>query len=134
MLTIRLQRVGKKNQAAFRIVVADKLRAPEKKIVENLGSYNPRTKEFAIKDEARLKYWIEQHVEVSPSAHNLLVEKGKLKADKVKAWRPKVKPAEAAPAAPAAAAPTDAPVETTADLPADEAGASAKAEEPAPTQ
>lgn len=100
MLTIRLQRVGKKNQAAFRIVVADKLRAPEKKIVENLGFYNPRTKEFGIKDETRLQYWISQHVEISPTANNLLVSKGMLTGDKVKAWRPKAKakaevPAEA---------------------------------------
>ncbi len=114
MLTIRLQRVGKKNQAAFRIVVADKLRAPEKKIVENLGSYNPRTKEFAIKDEQRLQYWIGQHVEMSPTMHNLLIDKGMLQGEKVKAWRPKPK---ATTEAPAAAPETAKPEETKSETP-----------------
>lgn len=96
MLTIRLQRVGKKNQAVFRIVLAEKQRAVKKQFVELLGHYNPRSKEFGIKDEARLKYWISQHVEISPTVHNLLIDKGLLTGTKVKAWRPKAKAATAA--------------------------------------
>jgi|SRR3989338_2440569 len=96
MLTIRLQRVGRTNQAAFRIVLAEKHRAASKKVVEVLGHYDPRTKEFGLKDPERLKYWVAQHVELSPTAHNLLVTKGLVEGKKVKAWRPKPKPAEAA--------------------------------------
>ncbi|KKW29550.1 MAG: 30S ribosomal protein S16 [Parcubacteria group bacterium GW2011_GWA2_52_8] len=95
MLTIRLQRVGRTNQAAFRIVLAEKHRAASKKVVEVLGHYDPRTKEFGLKDPERLKYWVAQHVELSPTAHNLLVTKGLVEGKKVKAWRPKPKPAEA---------------------------------------
>lgn len=91
MLTIRLQRVGRRNQAAFRVVLAEKHRHVKKKAVEILGHYDPKTKELGIKDEERVKYWIGQHVEVSPSVHNLFVEKGLLQGEKVKAWRPKVK-------------------------------------------
>jgi len=93
MLTIRLQRVGRRNQAAFRIVLAEKHRHVKKKAVEILGHYNPRTKEFGIKDEEKLKYWIGQHVEVSPTVHNLFIEKGLVTGDKVKSWRPKIKKA-----------------------------------------
>jgi len=102
MLTIRLQRVGKKNQAAFRIVLAEKQRAVKKMVQEFLGHYNPRTKEFAIKSQERLDYWIGQHVKLSPTVHNLLITKGLMKGEKIKSWRPKVKAAEAA-AAPAQA-------------------------------
>lgn len=95
MLTIRLQRTGRKNQASFRIVLAEKYRAASKKVVEILGHYNPRTKEFGVKDQERLNYWITQHAELSPTVHNLFVSKGLLNLPKVKAWKPKQKPAEA---------------------------------------
>ncbi len=112
MLIIRLQRTGKKNAADFRIVLAQKTASAKKKFVEVLGSYNPRLKVFAIKSEERLKYWIAQQVEVSPTVHNLLVSKNLLDAKKVKAFSTPKKPAEPV----AAAAPTaSAPVEATAD-------------------
>jgi small subunit ribosomal protein S16 len=121
MLTLRLQRTGTKNKASFRIVLTEAHRAAGKKALEVLGHYNPRRKDFAIKDEERLKYWIGQHVSMSPTVHNLLVEKKMLDGKKVKAWQPPKKevPAAppvtqaAAPAAPAAETPaTEAPVET----------------------
>jgi len=89
MLIIRLQRVGKKNQAAFRVVLAEKHRAAKKKAVEILGHYNPRTKVFGVRDPARVKYWIEQHVQVSDTVRNLLIDKELMTGKKVKAWRPK---------------------------------------------
>lgn len=107
MLTIRLQRTGTKNRPTFRIVLAQAHHSATKRFVEVLGHYNPRSKDFGIKDEARLKYWIGQHVQLSPTVHNLLVEKKLLDAKKTKAWQPKKKEkaeGEAAPAAPAAAA------------------------------
>ncbi|GAC1412944.1 MAG: hypothetical protein NVSMB66_3590 [Candidatus Doudnabacteria bacterium] len=121
MLTIRLQRTGKKNHSHFRVVLAEKTAHVSKKIQEVLGSYNPHSKEFVVKNAEKLKYWIDQNVQISPSAHNLLVTKGHLQAEKVKAFNtPKVeKPAEAAPVAEASA-----PVEaTTSEQPAAEAAA-----------
>ena len=116
MLTIRLQRVGRKNQPIFRIVLAEKHRAATKITVEALGLYNPQNKEFSIKED-RLKYWLAQHVELSPTVHNLLVTQKLLSEKKVHAWQPKrkpastaAKPAEAVAAAPAPAA--EAPAET----------------------
>ncbi|OGE74018.1 MAG: 30S ribosomal protein S16 [Candidatus Doudnabacteria bacterium RIFCSPHIGHO2_02_FULL_42_25] len=101
MLTLRLQRTGTKNRPTFRIVLAESYRAAGKKAIEVLGHYNPRNKEMGIKDQERLQYWIKQHVALSPTVHNLLVEKKFLDAKKVKAWRPKVTekaPENAAPA------------------------------------
>ena len=110
MLIIRLQRTGSKNRPAFRLVLAEKEKSASKKFQEVLGHYNPRLKQFGLKSEERLKYWISQNVAMSPTAHNLLVEKKLLDAKKVKAWRPKKKegaeaPQEAVPAAEAQSAP-----------------------------
>jgi len=120
MLIIRLQRTGKKNQADFRIVLAEKEAPVNKKITEVLGSYNPRKKTFQIKEE-RLKYWLGQKVSLSETAHNLLVTKGLLDAKKVKAFNIPKKPAEPAAEKPAE---TSAPVET----PAEAAEATAEVE------
>lgn len=86
MLTIRLQRTGKRNQADFRIVLAEKAAPVNKKIVEVLGSYNPRKKLFRVKSEERLQYWLGQKVAVSPTVHNLFVTNKVLEGGKVKAF------------------------------------------------
>jgi len=128
MLTMRLQRVGKKNQPSYRIVLAEKHRAATKKVVELLGHYNPRTKKFGIKNEERLKYWVSQHVELSPTLRNLLITKGLLTGEKVKAWRPKTKPA------PAGEVPAKAGIPESAKQAQPAAPTAAKAEEPAATE
>ena len=75
MLTIRLQRTGTKNKSAFRIVLTEAHRAASKKVLEVLGHYNPRLKQFGIKDAEKLNYWLGKHVSVSPTVYNLLVDK-----------------------------------------------------------
>lgn len=144
MLIIRLQRTGKKNAADFRVVLAQKTASAKKKFVEVLGSYNPRLKVFAIKSEERLKYWIAQKVEISPTVHNLLVSKNLLDAKKVRAFNTPKKPAEPAAATPAAdvkaeaspaAEPASASAEATADKPVEMPVAEpAAAEAPAPAE
>jgi small subunit ribosomal protein S16 len=120
MLTIRLQRTGKKNQADFRIVLAEKESPVKKKFLEVLGSYNPRKKDFRIKEE-RAKYWIGQRIEMSPTVHNLFVTKGLLQGAKVKAFNTPKKPVESAPAPESAVAekseaPVAAPTEATPEV------------------
>jgi small subunit ribosomal protein S16 len=95
MLTIRLQRTGTKNRASFRLVLAESYRAAGKQALEVLGHYNPRSKDFAIKDQERLSHWLGKHVAVSPTVYNLLVEKKLVTGKKVKAWQPKKKDAAA---------------------------------------
>ncbi len=126
MLTIRLQRTGKKNQADFRIVLAEKEAPVQKKFTEVLGSYNPRKKNFQVKEE-RVKYWLGQRVELSETVHNLFVTKGLVEGKKVKAFTIPKKPVEAAPASAPAAAETPAAVEAPAETPAPEAAAAPEA-------
>ncbi|MBI2355917.1 MAG: 30S ribosomal protein S16 [Candidatus Doudnabacteria bacterium] len=113
MLIIRLQRIGSKSRPEFRIVLAESLRASGKKFLEILGNYNPRTKNFSIKNQERLKAWIDKNISMSPTVRNLFVEKQLVAGKKVKAWAPKKKEtpetqptAQPAPAAESKPAPT----------------------------
>ncbi len=130
MLTIRLQRAGKKNHSHFRVVLAEKTSHVSKKFQEILGSYNPHNKELVVKNAEKLQYWIDQNINISPTVHNMLVTKGILKADKVKAFnipkkpveavKPEATPAAEAPKAETAteeAVPTENAVETPAEAP-----------------
>mgnify|MGYP001601604409 CR=1 FL=1 len=105
MLTIRLQRVGKKNQPAFRLILTEKKNPVKGKFQEILGSYNPRLKTKSLKGE-RIKYWLSKGAQLSATAHNLLVNEGIITAKKVKAWRPKKKEQTEQKPAPAEAKPS----------------------------
>jgi small subunit ribosomal protein S16 len=81
MLTIKLQRIGKKHQPSYRLVTAvkkSKMAAPP---VEDLGSYNPRTKTGAFKKE-RVLHWLSVGAQSTVTAHNLLVSHGVVSAPK----------------------------------------------------
>ena len=126
MLIIRLQRTGKKNQADFRIVLAEKTAPVEKKFAEVLGTYNPRKKTFVVKQD-RVKYWLDQHVALTPTVNNLFVTHGVLSGSKVKAFSVPKKPA---PAAAAEGKPAEPAAEQAAATPAGQA----PSEQPAPVQ
>ena len=126
MLVIRLTRIGKRNQPAYRVVLADKKRAVKGKFQEILGNYNPRLKTKALKAE-RIQYWLSKGAQASPTVHNLLVSEKIINAAKVKAWRPKKK--AAGEAKPAAAG--EQPKEVKAEAPAQTAPAEIPAAVPA---
>ena len=44
MLSIRMRRVGSKKKPYFRVVVTEARSARESSFVENVGTYNPRSK------------------------------------------------------------------------------------------
>ncbi len=90
MLRIRLSRGGKKNNAQFRVTVADGHRAPSGKFIEILGHYNPHTKEKVFKAE-RIQHWISKGAQPSATVHNLLIEAGVITGEKVTSWKPKKK-------------------------------------------
>ena len=76
MLMIRLQRIGRRNDAAFRIAVLEKARAARAgRVVEALGSYNPKTKAFTL-DETRAKEWMAHGAEPTDTLRNLFIAKG----------------------------------------------------------
>lgn len=75
MLTIRFNRTGKRNRASFRIVLQEHTKAPGKRHVEILGSYDPHKKTTILKKD-RILYWMSQGVKPSDVVHNLLVREG----------------------------------------------------------
>ena len=82
MLMIRLQRVGRRNHAEYRVVVTESTRAPKAgNYVEIVGSYNPHKNELVCKDD-RIKHWMSVGAQVSDTVHNLLVNKGLIEGKK----------------------------------------------------
>lgn len=80
---IRFQRIGRRNDPAFRILVLEKTSGPKAgTYVEHIGSYNPKTKDFKIVED-RLKHWMSVGAQVSPSLFNLLVNKKILTGTKI---------------------------------------------------
>ena len=83
MLTIRLFRVGRKNQAAFKIVVTDKRNAASRgRFVEEVGFYNPLTKQRNLKGD-RVKYWMSVGAKPSDTVHNMLITDGVIEGKKI---------------------------------------------------
>jgi small subunit ribosomal protein S16 len=82
MLAIKLQRIGKKHQPSYRIVVAEKRSKMAAPPVEDLGSFNPFTKKATVKKE-RISYWISKGAQATATTHNLLVKEGVLESKKV---------------------------------------------------
>jgi len=126
--------VGRKNDAAFRIVVIEHTAGPNSgKNVEHVGSYNPKTKALTLKKD-RVEYWMSVGAKASDSVHNLLVKEGIIEGSKknvlpkkspiVKEVEEKEEEAAPAPEAPvegeAPAAEEAAPVEEEAAAPAEE--------------
>jgi small subunit ribosomal protein S16 len=73
MLMMRLQRVGRKNDPSFRIVVTDKRTGPKSdKHIDRLGSYNPKMNQIQI-DVEKAKEWLAKGVQPSDTVHNILV-------------------------------------------------------------
>jgi small subunit ribosomal protein S16 len=129
MLMIRFQRIGRRNDPAFRIAVLEKTAGPKAgKYVDLVGTYNPKTKAVTLKPEA-IKDWITKGAQVSPSLHNLLVKQGVLEGEKKAAVSKKnlEKNVEKNKAAEAAAAAAAAPAPAAEEAPAEEAAEAAPA-------
>ncbi len=110
MLKIRLQRVGKKKQAHYKIVVMEHTRKTTGKYLELLGWYNPHTSEISV-DEEKLKRQLSNGAKMSATINNLLINKGVIKGKKMTSWKPKkrsVKEETAPVAAPAVKKPEEA--------------------------
>lgn len=82
MLVIRFQRIGRKNDPAFRIVVTEKRSKPKATGIELLGSFRPKTKETRINRE-RILYWLMHGAKASARVHNLLASAGVISAKKI---------------------------------------------------
>jgi small subunit ribosomal protein S16 len=123
---MRLQRIGKKGQAYFRIIVTEHTKKPQGEYLELLGSYDPHKKTLLTKKD-RIEHWISKGVQLSPTVNNLLVNNKIISAPKMLSWKPKVTEKPAAPAP----APKEAKVEAPKEVPAPAPEAEAPAEVPA---
>jgi len=83
MLTLKLSRRGKKKQPSYRLIVTDKKKDPQGRFKEDLGFYNPQTKQFGFKKE-RIRYWLGKGAKATVTVHNLLVKEKIIEAAKKK--------------------------------------------------
>ncbi|MFZ2049219.1 MAG: 30S ribosomal protein S16 [Minisyncoccia bacterium] len=80
---MRLQRVGRKHEPSFRLVLTDSKNSTKSgKFKEILGSYDPRKSVDLLKTD-RIKHWLEKGIAVTGSVHNLLVNHKVLSTKKV---------------------------------------------------
>lgn len=84
MLKIRLQRVGRKHEPVFRLVLTDsKNSAKSGRFLEVLGNYDARRGEKIALGEERIKYWISKGALASGTVHNILVDKKIISGKKI---------------------------------------------------
>ena len=75
MLMIRLQRVGRKNDPSFRVVVVDSRESAKTgKVIEVVGSHDSRARRTELKAE-RINHWLSLGAKTSNTVNNLLVKK-----------------------------------------------------------
>jgi small subunit ribosomal protein S16 len=72
MLTIRMQRTGRKGHAMFRVVVQDSRQTPTSgKLVAHLGNYDPHSKTLNL-DKEKAAFYLEHGAQPSERAARLL--------------------------------------------------------------
>lgn len=73
---MRLQRVGRKNDPSYRLVVVDKRESVASgNNIDHIGSYSPKLGVIEI-DAEKAKHWLSQGVQPSVTVYNMLVSKG----------------------------------------------------------
>lgn len=82
MLKIRLQRVGRKHEPSFRLVLTDSKNSTKSgRFAEVLGNYDPRKTAEAFKPD-RIKHWLSLGAGMTGSVNNLLIKKGIIRGKK----------------------------------------------------
>ncbi|MDJ1645489.1 30S ribosomal protein S16 [Mycoplasma phocimorsus] len=74
MVKLRLRRGGKKFYPVYKLVAIDARKARDGEFIEDLGSYNPHTKELTFKEE-RVKSWLDEGAQPTATFKNLLKSK-----------------------------------------------------------
>lgn len=76
---IRLKRVGRKHLPVYRVAAMDGRRARDSKVIEELGSYDPRNAQAekqAILNKERIEYWLSVGAQPSDTVADLLRKHG----------------------------------------------------------
>jgi small subunit ribosomal protein S16 len=70
-----MTRVGSKKKPYFRVVVTEARTSRESDFVENLGTYNPRSKPAQVDiNKERIEHWLKQGAQPSDSVRTLLAK------------------------------------------------------------
>ena len=97
MLKIRLQRIGRKNDPSFRVVLTDSKNSTKSgRFLEILGTYNPKVidKKNRINFvNDRIKFWLSKGAKLSDTMHNFLVQNAVIEGKKINVL-PKKKPTQ----------------------------------------
>jgi small subunit ribosomal protein S16 len=73
MLTIRLRRMGARNNPFFRVVVSDSRNVPTASAVEEIGYYDVTKNPAHVNiDAGRAQYWVDRGAQMSPTVKKLL--------------------------------------------------------------
>lgn len=83
MLVIRLQKIGRKHQPSYRVVVSERRSKLGGPAVEDLGFYNSFSKNFSVTKERALR-WLQVGAKPTPTVHNLFVKNGIVSGSKIK--------------------------------------------------
>ena len=75
MIKLRLKRFGKKNQSSFRLVAVNSTSRRDGKPLEELGFYNPSTKESKL-NTGNIKQRIVDGAQPTDTVRNLLLKAG----------------------------------------------------------
>lgn len=71
MVKIRLKRLGYKKNPSYRIIVIDSREKREGRPIEELGYYNPKTKEMKLNKESA-ENWVKKGAQVSETVSYLI--------------------------------------------------------------
>jgi len=71
MLVIRFQKIGKKNQKTFRLVLQDKKWKLKGKVIKILGWWNPYLKKGNF-DGDLIKFYLQNGAQISTTAKSIL--------------------------------------------------------------
>lgn len=101
MLAIKLKRIGKKHQPAYRLIVAERRSTMVGRSLEDLGYFNPELNKTEINKD-RILYWIKNGAQPTDTVHNLLLANKVIEGKKIAVHAKPKKSKEEAKAAPAA--------------------------------
>ena len=74
MLKIRLQRIGRKNEPAYRLVLTESKNSTKSgKFLEILGTFNVKSEE-AVFQKDRIMHWIKNGAQITDTVHNMFVK------------------------------------------------------------
>jgi small subunit ribosomal protein S16 len=85
MIKLRLKKQGKKREASYRLVACQSTTRRDGRPLEELGFYNPRTKEVRLNEEG-IKTRLSQGAQPTDTVRRLLVQANIMPAPAAKAF------------------------------------------------